>query len=43
MKVFEMAKEIEASNAELLELLRDSGYEIKSHLSTLTDEQIILL
>ena len=43
MKVFEMAKEIEASNAELLELLRDSGYEIKSHLSTLTDEQIALI
>lgn len=43
MKIFELAKEIEASNAEVLELLRDSGFEVKSHLSVATDEQIALV
>lgn len=43
MKIYEIAKEINASNAEVLELLRDANFEIKSHLSTLTDEQEALI
>ncbi len=39
MKLYELSKEIGKSNKELLAILNEKGMEIKSHLSSITDEQ----
>ena len=40
MKVFELSKELNIENKDLLKIISDLGIEAKSHLSVLTDEQI---
>lgn len=40
MRVHELAKEINTTNKELLDLLKSSNIEVKSHMSSLSDEQI---
>lgn len=40
MKVFELSKELNIENKELLKVASDLGFEVKSHMSVLTDEQV---
>jgi hypothetical protein len=40
MKVFELSKELNMENKDLIKICNDMGFEIKSHMSVLTDEQI---
>ena len=40
MKVFELSKELNIENKELLKIISDLGFEVKSHMSVLTDEQV---
>jgi len=40
MKVFELSKELNIENKELLKVTSDLGFEVKSHMSVLTDEQV---
>ena len=40
MRVNELAKEIGKTNKEVLNALKEKGYEIKSHLSNINEEQI---
>jgi translation initiation factor IF-2 len=40
MRVNELAKELQLENKELIAKLKEMGLEIKSHASTLTDEQV---
>ncbi|MBI4764070.1 MAG: translation initiation factor IF-2 [Deltaproteobacteria bacterium] len=43
IRVYELAKELQMENKALLDLVRELGIEIKSHSSSLTDEQISLI
>ena len=40
MEVFELSKELNIENKELLKVTSDLGFEVKSHMSVLTDEQV---
>jgi translation initiation factor IF-2 len=40
MRVHELAKELQLENKEFIAKLREMGIEVKSHASTLTDEQV---
>lgn len=40
MKVFELSKELNIENKELLKVTSDLGFEVKSHMNVLTDEQV---
>ena len=40
MRVNELSRELGRTNKEVLELLRKQGYEVKSHSSNVSDEQI---
>ena len=40
MKVFELSKELNIGNKELLKVTSDLGFEVKSHMNVLTDEQV---
>lgn len=40
MRVHELAKELNIDSKELVEKLKDLGYEVKSHSSTLEDDQV---
>jgi ribosomal protein S13 len=40
MKIFELSKEINIENKELIKICTDIGLEVKSHMSVLTDEQV---
>jgi len=40
MRVHELAKELQLENKELIAKLKEMGIEVKSHASTLTDEQV---
>ena len=39
MKVFELAKELDIENKKIIETAQDLGYEVKSHMTKLDDEQ----
>lgn len=43
MKVFELSKELNIENKDLLKIISDLGIEAKSHLSVLSDEQIEII
>ena len=43
IRVYELAKELQMENKALVDLVRELGIEIKSHSSSLTDEQISLI
>lgn len=43
MRVNELAKEIDKTNKEVLNALKEKGYEIKSHLSNINEEQIAFI
>ena len=43
MKVFELSKELNIENKDLLKIISDLGIEVKSHLSVLSDEQIEII
>ena len=38
MRVYELAKQLKMSNDDLLAMLRKAGFEVKSHMSGVTDE-----
>lgn len=40
MRVHELAKEMNKSNKEVLDLLKEKNIEVKSHMSSLSDEEI---
>ena len=40
MKVYELAKELRMESKKLMEIVQKNGIEVKSHLSSITDEQI---
>jgi translation initiation factor IF-2 len=40
VKVFQIAKELNISHDTILEFLRQKGYDVKSHMSSVTDEMI---
>ena len=40
MRVYELAKELQLESKELIAKLKEMGIEVKSHASTLTDEQV---
>lgn len=40
MKVYELSKELNIENKDLLKVLSDLGIDIKSHMSSLSDEQV---
>ena len=40
MRVHELAKELEKSNKDIINYLTEKKIEVKSHMSTLTDEQV---
>lgn len=40
MKIFELSKEMNIENKELIKICADMGLEVKSHMSVLTDEQV---
>ena len=40
MKVYELAKEMGITNAELIKRLSNMGVEVKSHLSVIEDEVV---
>ncbi len=43
IRVYELAKELHMENKALMDLIHELGIEIKSHSSSLTDEQISLI
>ena len=43
MKVFELSKELNIENKDLLKIISDLGIEAKSHLSVLSDEQVEII
>jgi len=43
MKVFELSKELNIENKDLLKIISDLDIEVKSHLSVLTDEQVEII
>ena len=40
LKVYELAKELNLSNTEMLEKLNSMGIQVKSHLSTLEESDV---
>ena len=40
LRVYELAKEMNKTNKEMLTMLKDKGIEVASHMSTLSEEQI---
>ena len=40
LRVYELARELNKSNSEMLKALKENGIEVASHMSNLTDEQI---
>ncbi|MFW5722913.1 MAG: translation initiation factor IF-2 N-terminal domain-containing protein, partial [Desulfohalobiaceae bacterium] len=40
MRVRELSTELDISNKELLHLLRDLGIQVKSHMSTIPEEEV---
>ena len=40
LRVHELAKELNKTNKELLDIMKEKGIEVKSHMSTLDEEQI---
>ena len=40
MKIFELSKELSVENKELIQIASELGFEVKSHLSILSDEQV---
>ena len=40
IKVYELAKELNITNTEMLELLKNEKIEVKSHLSTLDESDV---
>ena len=40
MKIFELAKEVEKSNKEIIDFLNSKNVEVKSHMAALEDEQV---
>ena len=38
-RVYELAKELNKENKEIIKILKDQGAEIKNHMSTVTEEQ----
>ena len=40
LRVYELAKEMNKTNKEMLGLLKEKGIEVASHMSTLSEEQI---
>lgn len=40
MKVFELSKEFDATNKEMIDFLKERGFKVSSHSQTLTDEMI---
>ncbi len=43
MRVHELAKELDKSNKEVLDMLKEKGVDVKSHMSSLTDEQVQMI
>lgn len=43
IRVYELAKELQMENKVLVDLVREAGVEIKSHSSSLTDEEVSLI
>ncbi|MGC1402506.1 MAG: translation initiation factor IF-2 N-terminal domain-containing protein, partial [Thermodesulfobacteriota bacterium] len=43
VRVYELAKELQMENKVLVDLIRETGIEIKSHSSSLTDEDVSLI
>jgi len=43
IRVYELAKELQMENKVLVDLIREMGVEIKSHSSSLTDEEVSLI
>ena len=43
VRVYELAKELQMENKVLVDLIRETGIEIKSHSSSLTDEEVSLI
>ena len=39
MKIYELSKELGKSNKELIAILNEKGMDVKSHFSSITDEQ----
>ena len=40
MKIYELSKELGKSNKELIAILNEKGMDVKSHFSSITDEQV---
>ena len=40
MRVHELAKQLDKSNKDIMQILTEHHIEVKSHMSTLTDEQV---
>ena len=43
LRVYELAKELNKTNKEMLAMLKEKGIEVASHMSTLSDEQLYAL
>ena len=43
MKVFELAKELNIDNKEIIQTAQDLGIQVKSHLSVLSDNDVEIL
>lgn len=43
MKLYELAKELNLASKDLLKIASENGMELKSHLSSLDDEQVEIL
>jgi len=43
IRVYELAKELQMENKALVDLIREMGIEVKSHSSSLTDEEVSLI
>ena len=43
LRVYELAKEMNKTNKEMLSMLKEKGIEVASHMSTLSDEQIDMM
>ncbi|MCX5922780.1 MAG: translation initiation factor IF-2 [Candidatus Dependentiae bacterium] len=43
MRVYELSKKLEITSKDLLEALKGKGFDVKSHMSVLSDDQLIFL
>ena len=43
LRVYELAKELNKTNKEMLAMLKEKGIEVASHMSTLSDEQVDMM